>query len=747
MSKNKITINAGTDDCPIEFIILGDNRNVPVIIEDAAEHGESPIQISEGCFYEYQISDGYSLEQSNIVLPSEINASIGRIAPNIYVGTLSINIIRSNTKEKAAELRLEVRSVKTSYREDYRAMLEEITEKCTDLLLEHNSPVSQFFETDFNVDSNTLYQRFAFIRSILESPEFDDSVRKTLSSPVTRWKSTETTRDIRSVRRVNAKIYRQIAGASCRVDLPTDHPLKETIQSVPAKLNVSFKTETVDTPENKFVKYVLITFHSFCSDIKNKINPNERVNLEITSLEDKLEQYISHSILREVSSLTTIPLNNPVLQRKEGYREILRVWLMFDLAAKLVWRGGDDVYSGNKRDVAILYEYWLFFKLLDIIKEIFKISPLATHDLIEKTEKGLGLRLKQGKFFPIRGTYKSGNRNFEIQFSYNKTFSGKNQYPKAGSWTRTLRPDYTLSIWPSGISEEQAETEELIVHIHFDAKYKIDNLQAIFGEDESSEEEERTMGTYKRTDLLKMHSYRDAIRRTAGAYILYPGTTHETLLGFHELLPGLGAFPIRPSKIDDGTAELKMFLLDVAEHFKNRASQREKMSLQTYEIYRTSETSQVRESLPETYGKNRRLLPDDTQVLVGFYKNQEHLDWIEKHHLYNARTGEGNGTLRLNPENIGAKYLLLHTHGELETNRLFKLKSAGPRLFSKKDLGKLYPNATRDFYLVFDIEDDAEFEFKKYYWDIRKLKGYSSDRQSALPFSVSLTELMKAVVI
>ena len=50
-----------------------------------------------------------------------------------------------------------------------------------------------------------------------------------------------------------------------------------------------------------------------------------------------------------------------------------------------------------------------------------------------------------------------------------------------------------------------------------------------------------------------MHAYRDAIRRTAGAYVLYPGNDGDDKRfeefdhrGFHEVLPGLGAFAIRP---------------------------------------------------------------------------------------------------------------------------------------------------------------------------------------------------------
>ncbi len=55
----------------------------------------------------------------------------------------------------------------------------------------------------------------------------------------------------------------------------------------------------------------------------------------------------------------------------------------------------------------------------------------------------------------------------------------------------------------------------------------------------------------KEPTCLKMHAYRDAIRRTAGAYVLYPGDDQpKTKKGFHEIIPGLGAFAIRPSDID-----------------------------------------------------------------------------------------------------------------------------------------------------------------------------------------------------
>ena len=83
-------------------------------------------------------------------------------------------------------------------------------------------------------------------------------------------KRDETEKDIRGVRRINNNVLRQFATASNRVDLPLDHPLKSTLQSVPSKIRITYKSETVDTPENRFVKHALKSFQSLCGQIQVK---------------------------------------------------------------------------------------------------------------------------------------------------------------------------------------------------------------------------------------------------------------------------------------------------------------------------------------------------------------------------------------------------------------------------------------------------------------------------------------------
>ena len=726
---------------------------------DAEQHNEARYQLVEGCLYDFQINDAqYILGDvgENIVQQHKRTPNLGTIAPNIFVGTLSIPLLRKENLEERTKIHLEVQSIKSGYRDDYRDMLELITEKCTDLLLQANSPVSQHFEIDYTRDSQTLYQKFAFIKSVIGTVEFSEAIHRIVTAPVTKWTETTEEKDIRNARRFSNANIKEILKGGKRTKIPETHYLKSYgIDTLPERITTIRKADSVDTPENRFVKHALENFLKFCTDINTKAKEfgHKKMQTESDLMIRELESQLHHTVFKDISRPTTLKLNSPVLQRKEGYREVLRVWLMFDLAAKLIWNGGDDIYRGGKKDIATLYEYWLFFKLLDLFQSIFEIDPKDISDLIKETPDGLNLQIKQGKFTALNGVYDSGSRKLNIRFNYNRQFSGKKTYPDSGSWTTTLRPDYTLSFWPHGISESQAEKQELIVHVHFDAKYKIANLIDFLEKDTENdldeEKVENRKGIYKNADLLKMHAYKDAIRRTGGAYVLYPGDKSIKQKGFHEIIPGLGAFPVKPSKTDSGIGELKAFVLEIIEHFINRASQREKIAYKTFDIYKNPPESGnvVKELLPEPFNNNRDLIPDDTFVLVGYYDSPEQYDWIQRTGLYNFRMGSGAGSLTLDKETVSSKYLLLHTSGDKDSGDLWKIVSRGPKVYSKEDLIKKgYPSPSQDNYLIIQIELVTDSEFQNVKWNFRALENYSRGRQSAYPFTTNLTELMKTKI-
>jgi predicted component of viral defense system (DUF524 family) len=727
-------------------------------VNEANEFGESRYQILEGCTYEYAFQKKkYYLKGSEIITVSKRDNTSGRIVPNIYVGRLPLKIWNFHTNEIEGTIELEVNSVKSSYRKDYRYMLEFITEKCTDLLLQSGSPVKQTFNPDYLNNSKTLYQRFAFIQSVINTEEFGEAVQRIISAPVTSWKEEAERVDTRKIKRISGKELKQLISGSNRFSIPSTNSLtKSGLKDLPSQIELRRKTDSVDTPENRFVKHAIEVFLQLCYDIESKTKDYTLLNNEAKTVVKSLESFLNHSIFREISRPTTLRLNSPILQRKEGYREILKTWLMFDLAALLVWKGGDDVYDAGKRDVASLYEYWLFFTLLDLFGELFHLKPKDVDDLIVPTEDGLSLTLKQGKETAIEGIFDPGSRKLNIKFCYNRSFSGGMNYPNGGSWTKTMRPDYTLTIWPNGISETEAELQELIVHVHFDAKYKIDNLTEIINQQEDDENivTGNIRGKYKNVDLLKMHSYKDAIRRTAGAYILYPGDQIFKEEGFHEIIPGLGAFPIKPSKSKNGTEKLKSFIKEVISHFLNRASQREKMSYRTFDIHKAKPDNFIFEPLPETIGENRGLFPDETFVLVGYCKNKARQDWYLKNGLYNFRMDDDKGSLELTEEVSKAKYLLLRQEGDI-VSELFRIKSKGPKVYSKQKLLELkYPEPGQEYYLVIETEKLKESFFGTKEFSFKKLLGYQElskkiknpRKLAGAPFTTTLTELMQVKV-
>lgn len=133
-----------------------------VVSEDEAhEYGEVCYQIEEGRSYEYYMqTEGFCLAPVlGIITPFKSSrVSGGRITPGNYTGTLTLTVCISKSMMEVGIFKLEVRSVKTSYRNDYRIMMEEIAEVCTDLVLLHSSPTTQYLTPSFLKDSQTLYQ-------------------------------------------------------------------------------------------------------------------------------------------------------------------------------------------------------------------------------------------------------------------------------------------------------------------------------------------------------------------------------------------------------------------------------------------------------------------------------------------------------------------------------------------------------------------------------------------------------------
>jgi hypothetical protein len=256
-------------------------------------------------------------------------------------------------------------------------------------------------------------------------------------------------------------------------------------------------------------------------------------------------------------------------------------------------------------------------------------------------------------------------RELDVALFFNRTFLVSSIYASEASWSRAMRPDCSLHVQPRSRTPTLADPGDLDVWLHFDAKYRVEYLREQFdatndpGADAAAEAESvERLSRSRREDLLKMHAYRDAIRRTVGAYVLFPGDEEvPPYREFQELLPGLGAFALRPagSPKESGRTAIEKFLSDVIDHAADRATQHERERFWRAQVRRTPESSSGDVSLPEM-----ALPPRDALVLCGYVRSREHYEWIGSSGLYNVRADRRRGALSADSSELRGEWLLLY---------------------------------------------------------------------------------------
>lgn len=564
--------------------------------EDCERFGEEPIQLIESGVYEYSLDCANNLRLSTraggTLLTRSSNprlSNCGRLETRGYVGRLPLFLVPMEGGEPVSSIVVEVRSHKLGYRDDIRQMLSDIADEVVALALDHRSPTELRIRPDPTRTASSLYQRYAIVSGLLRSPHFHAALNQIIFRPYSSLRSETHVVTADRIKRLDRNALKQFTSGSSRSSLPESHPLSSRLSSLSSHVRITRREPDHDTQENQFVRFVLEQFSTFLSTVEQTVcaNPTEegrRLQLEANALLKGLAGYLTHPILMKASCLTQIPLNSPVLQRREGYREVLQAWMKFDASASLTWHGADDVFGAGQQNTAVLYEYWVFFKLLALVNEICGLPKPELAKLFTRTTDGLSVNLRRGKNLALKGQVTIDGSTLELRFDYNRTFKWSPDVLTPGSWTRTLRPDYTVSIWRAGATEAEAEADGSIAHLHFDAKYRLDEFDSVFclendnsaldelGGDLQSLANAVAKSSPKATDLLKMHAYKDAIRRSVGSFVLYPGTESIRWSEYHELLPGLGAFVVKPGK---GGQVLTQFLADFLYHYASGSIQQQ----------------------------------------------------------------------------------------------------------------------------------------------------------------------------
>ena len=113
-----------------------------------------------------------------------------------------------------------------------------------------------------------------------------------------------------------------------------------------------------------------------------------------------LDDVLSEPFFRQIGRLQELPTSNQVLLKREGYRQIFSTFALIESSLDLRLEL-DDAIHPSQRNIASLYEYWTFLKLVDVLG-VACGDPHAPLTLFEQDGDGLSLGLKRGKQSKLR---------------------------------------------------------------------------------------------------------------------------------------------------------------------------------------------------------------------------------------------------------------------------------------------------------------------------------------------------------
>lgn len=454
-------------------------------------------------------------DNSPITLLEFENNYKGYLQFSSYVGKTFLDIYR---KEVCIfSLPIEIQSRKLNYNKHYPLMIGDLSEYSSGIIFELNSPIYQEFHLEN--ENQSPYEKFMLLEYILREehlPSIIEYLSRNLYST------------LENVKEEVPIAVASNAGPTDLIDAVLD--ADEFYNNIPLKINETKYEDTIDIAENRFYKYFLELISDLIEDLLLEIDDGYAYD-KLNIYKQELNYYLSQKYFKEISILDHIPLNSQVLQKKEGYRDILSYYLMFEFGFKLNWKELSDKFKGHEKKVFELYEYWCYFKLMEIMQELSDCE-INFEDIFVISDDGVSIELREGIItsFVYNGV--------EIDLLYNKTF--KNSDEEYKSYSVNLRPDYTLRV-------HSDET----YFIHFDAKYKM------YVDSEK----------FKNEDIVKMHAYKDAIPNTIGAYVIYPGTKNELYYENDKQVESVGAFGLIPG--EERTNRISNFLEKLITNINN----------------------------------------------------------------------------------------------------------------------------------------------------------------------------------
>lgn len=505
----------------------------------------------------------------------------GRLNFRSYVGAVELAL------PDRPPVTVEVACTKLGYFDDFRTLLDAIADEYSTLLMEIGAPTFARFSASDATDPQLMTFLFLF-RHAMDDTRLPAAVESIIASPRSSLIQNELATPIR--------MQREPLRADFIAKIPAGHlapggPLASLFRGhTPTLVPETIKRETFDTPENRYVKAFLENLRDEADGLRTKLLGREKfaVAHQVGTWSERISDWLQHRLWNDVRRMTHFPSNSQILQKATAYREVLGTDFRMQLGMDLPWNAGSSLESdvrGDLRPISQLYEYWCFFFLRSALRKACGTEISGGGTLIRTTEDGLSVVLRRGVESRVVFRYQdTEGRTARVSLFYNKRFVRLPPGAEAwdGSYSAIFNPDFSVMI------DVVADDTDRVHWLHFDAKYRLDVetwasevSDAPEGEDSeqptTSDEDARIISTYKRSDLFKMHTYRDAVLGSRGSYILFPGDADAQQIFIRypgieyiedgQQIPSVGAFQASPRHSQAQAQRVEAFLIACIERF------------------------------------------------------------------------------------------------------------------------------------------------------------------------------------
>lgn len=397
---------------------------------------------------------------------------------------------------KVFKLTIEVFPSKISYKDDYKAIVADITTEVYNLVFDFLKKTYSSFDISTSQQSS-MVEFFAIIRKIYD--EFVRAADMVLRNPHHQLISEHQVLPSHKIKKTDTATVKWL-------ERHPEYVVRDSDSRIRCEKALGVKKYvTYDTKENRLVKYML-------SQTARRLNLFERlyckkdkdIDSEVVLIVDSMIKGINRrcntGVLKDIDAAALNTGMSLVFGMAPGYRELYRCYLLLQHGLSV----SGNLFDVSVKDIAVLYEYWCFIKLNSIMKKKYQ---LISQDIIKTSGSGLSVTLKKGSTSKVK--YINPSTGERIILSYNPTEQNLPTVPQI--------PDNVLRVEKHG-----ANTDYEYV---FDAKYRINPALPGSGYlDKIPGPEVDTINT--------MHRYRDAIvyqsdaspyeRTMFGAYVLFP---------------------------------------------------------------------------------------------------------------------------------------------------------------------------------------------------------------------------------